>query len=247
MRLVRAEFLKVRRRRGLVVAAALLTVVPVALAFAVTAVLHASDPARYDPVGGVDDLDGAIGLLTQIGIVAAILIGATAGAGDVGAGVFRELVATGRSRIQLYAARLPGGLALLLPLVGVAFAVAATASVVLAGSDPAPGAGLLLKYAAWVAVATTTAYVLAVVAASLLGSRGTTFGVLLAWQLAAAPLLLATGKLDAFLPIAALERLSPAAHPAAVSTSAAAAVAALAAWTLVPLAAGAWRTATRDA
>ena len=69
------------------------------------------DPARvesgekYDPAGGIDNFTGSIELLTQIGVVAAILIGATAGAGDRGAGVFRELVVTGRSRLALFAAR----------------------------------------------------------------------------------------------------------------------------------------------
>ena len=72
------------------------------------------DPAcleseKYDPAGGIDNFSGSIELLTQIGVVAAILIGATVGAGDRGAGVFRELVVTGRSRLALFAARLPGG------------------------------------------------------------------------------------------------------------------------------------------
>src|SRR5438552_14078673 len=53
--------------------------------------------------------------LTQLSTVAAVLIGATAGAGDLG-GFFRNLVVTGRPRWSLFAARVPGGLALLLPM-----------------------------------------------------------------------------------------------------------------------------------
>jgi hypothetical protein len=169
MRLVRAEFLKVRKRRGLVAAATLLTVVPIVVAFIVLSFLHATNPGEYGPAGGVDALRGSLELLTQIGIVAAILVGATAGAGDVGAGVFRELVVTGRSRLRLFAARIPGGLGLLLPLVALAFAIAAGASIGLAGSDEAPGAGLLLRYGAWIGLGTTAAYLLALAAATAHG------------------------------------------------------------------------------
>jgi hypothetical protein len=244
-RLVGAELLKLRRRRPLVGASLALVVGPMLVSVVVLAVLHEVNPAKYGPAGGVDNLGGGLGLLTQIGAVAAILIGVTAGSGDLGAGVFRELVVTGRSRLALFAARVPGGLAFLLPLVVIAFAIAATASVVLAGSAPSPGAGLLLKYAAWVGLALTLACLLAVGVSSLLGSRATAIGVLLAWQLAVAPLLLQSGKLDPVLLGAALQRLEPNAGDASISFTAA--VVLIAAWTLVPLAAGAWRTQTRDA
>jgi hypothetical protein len=46
-------------------------------------------------------------VLTVLAGVTAILIGTTAGAADVGSGVFRDLVATGRSRTALFAARIP--------------------------------------------------------------------------------------------------------------------------------------------
>lgn len=247
MNLVRAEFLKLRKRRGLVAVATLLIVVPVAVAFTVLSILHQLDPVQHGPAGGVDDLVGSMGVLAQIGVVAAILVGATAGAGDVGAGVFRELVVTGRSRLQLFAARIPGGLALVLPLVAFAFALAASASVALAGSEEAPTLGLIVRYGAWIGLATGTAYILAVGVSSAIGSRGMSLGILLGWQLAVAPILLASGKLDSVLPNAALRSLEPGSSEATVSTSVPTAVVLLVAWTLVPLAAGAWRTRTVDA
>lgn len=247
MNLVRAEFLKVRKRRGLVAAAALLTIAPVVIGYAVLSYLHATNPAHYGPAGGTDDLVGGLELLTQIGLVAAIIVGATAGAGDVGAGVFRELVVTGRSRLALFAARIPGGLALLLPLVALAFSLAAGSSIVLAGSEPAPGAELLLRYGAWIGIGPLTAYLLAVGVSSALGSRAMSIGLLLGWQLAAAPILLATGKVDAVLPNAALLRLEPGDAGKPLSISVITAVVVLAVWTLVPLAAGAWRTRTAEA
>jgi hypothetical protein len=84
----------------------------------------------------------------------------------------------------------------LLPFVAVAVGIAATASVALAGTGQAPGAGLLLEYAGWVGLATALGFLLALGVSSLLDSRATSVGVLLAWQLAVAPLLLQTGKLD---------------------------------------------------
>jgi hypothetical protein len=189
-------------------------------------------------------LRGALELLTRIGAVAAVLVGVNAGGGDLAAGVFRELAVTGRSRLALFAARIPAGLAFLLPLVAVAFAIAATASVALAGSGQAPGAGLLLEYAGWLGLVTTLAFLLALGVSSLLGSQVTAIGVLLA-QLAVAPLLLQSGRLDTVLLGAALERLEPGARNGSISLSTALVL--TVAWTLVPLAAGAWRTQTRDA
>ena len=248
MRLFRAEFLKLRKRRGLVAAAAVLTIAPIAIGYTVLSILHASDPEKYDPAGGIDNFTGSIELLTQIGVVAAILIGATAGAGDRGAGVFRELVVTGRSRLALFAARIPGGLALLLPLVAVSFAIAAVAGVTLTGDGQSPVGGVTIaQTAGWVGLAMVTAYALALGVSSAFGSRGTAIAILLGWQLAAAPILLASGRLDNLLPNAALLALEPAEEAQLVTTSVPAAIALLFVWTLAPLAAGAWRTRTSDA
>ena len=244
-RLVGAEFLKLRRRRALLWASVALIVAPVLLSYALDAVLHAADPAKYGPAGGAAGLADRLHALTLIGAVAFVLIGVNAGGGDLAAGVFRELVVTGRSRLALFTARIPGGLALLLPLVALAFAIAAVASVALAAPGQAPDAGLLLRDAAWLALAATVTFCLALGVSSLLDSRATAIGLLLAWQLAVAPLLLQSGKLDFLLPNAALDRLQP--DGPGASLSPAAAVVVLAVWTLVPLAAGAWRTHTRDA
>jgi hypothetical protein len=244
-RLIGAEFLKLRRRRALLAASLLLIVAPMLVSFTGLIVLHAANPAKYGPAGGVDNLRGALELLTQIGVVAAVLIGVNAGGGDLAAGVFRELVVTGRSRLMLFLARIPGGLALLLPLVAVAFVIAGTASLALPGSGQTPGAALLLEYAAWVGLVTTLAFLLALGVSSLLDSRATSIGVLLAWQLAVAPLLLQSGKLDPVLLGTALKRIEPGAGSDSISLPTV--IVLIVAWTVVPLTAGAWRTQTRDA
>ena len=127
------------------------------------------------------------------------------------------------------------------------FAIAAIVSVTLAGSGQEPVTGeTIVRYAGWVALNMVIAFLLALGVSSALGSRGTSIGILLAWQLAAAPLLLSTGKLDNVLPNAALASLQP--EPTqVVSTSLSVAIVVLVSWTLAPLAAGAWRTSTADA
>ena len=248
--LVGAEFLKLRKRRGLILSTLALTVAPMIIAYTVLLILHAANAAKYGPAGGLENFSGSMDLLSQLGVVAAILVGATLGAGDHGSGVFRELVV---SRLALFAARVPAGLGLVLTFVGAAFALTATASTVFAGSSDVPGAGLLGSSAAWLALVTGLALVLALGVSSTLGSRGTTIGILLGWQLIAMPLLLQLGALG--LPReglleAATERLEPARlfeGGATVPMSLAAALAVIAAWIVVPLALGAWRTCTRDA
>jgi ABC-type transport system involved in multi-copper enzyme maturation permease subunit len=262
LRLVNAEFLKLRKRRGLVIAVAALTIVPMLIAYTVILSLHASDPVKNGPAGGLQNFTGSMEMLGLLSVVAAILVGATLGTGDLGSGVFRELVVTGRSRLALFAARVPAGLALLAPIVGGAFAITATASSVFTGAPrtgsegvqdfTAPAVSVLLESAGWLGLMTAVSFVLALGVSSIVSSRGTAIGVLLAWWLVAMPVLQAMGKLGSLregLPGSAIERLGPEAltPDPAVSMSLAAAVAVLAAWVVVPLGAGAWRTATRDA
>jgi len=170
-RLVSAEFLKVRKRRGLAALTALLTVGAVVFAGGVLAVLHATNPAKYGPAGGLGNLANAAYILSALGAVAGVLVGATMGAGDLQAGVFRDLVATGRSRLGLFTARIPGGLALLRPLVAVSWAAACTGSVLLAGSSPRPGVTVMVEGGLWMLLATGVSYLMALGLASLAGSR----------------------------------------------------------------------------
>jgi uncharacterized membrane protein YciS (DUF1049 family) len=252
-RLVSAELLKLRKRRGLVVTGLGLTVLPMLVAYTVLLILHAVNPGKHGPAGGIENLSGSMDLLTTLSIVAAILIGATLGAGDLSAGVFRELVVTGRSRLVLFAARIPAGLALVWIIVGAGFAVTAVGSTVFAGSVKAPTAGLLVETAAWLGLVSGLALVLALGVSSAIGSRGTTIGIVLGWQIVAVPVLLqikTLGSLREALLGAATARLAPAAlfdGAPTVAMSLAATVAVIVVWAVVPLAFGVWRTATRDA
>jgi ABC-2 family transporter len=267
-RLVSAEFLKLRKRRGLVIAALVLTVVPMLIAYSVLL-------SQDGPAGGMENFSGSMSVLTLLSVVAAILVGATLGTGDAGAGVFRELVVTGRSRLALFGARVPAGLALLLPIVGVAFAITAAAATVFAGSLEAvetgsvenlghapahevidyraPGGILVAQSAGWLALVVALSFALALGISSLLGSRGTSIGILLGWWLVATPVLMnleSIGSVREGLAVVALDGVAPAAlfeGDPAVPMSLAATVVVFLAWAAVPLALGAWRTCTRDA
>jgi hypothetical protein len=252
-RLVSAELLKLRKRRGLVASGLALTLLPMIVAYTILLIVHATNPAKHGPAGGLRNFSDSMDVLTTLSVIAAILIGSTLGAGDLGTGVFRELVVTGRSRLAIFAARLPAGLAFLWAFVGVGFAVPATASNVFAGSLQAPSGTLIVETAAWLALVSALSLVLALAVSSVVGSRGTTIGILFAWQIVVTPLLLqikALGSLREGLLGAATAKLEPSAllnRPTHVGMSVAAAIVVILAWATVALALGAWRTVTRDA
>jgi hypothetical protein len=242
--MVGAELLKLRRRRGLVWSTLVLVVAPVVVGYAVLTLQHAVDPDHAGPAGGITNLRSTYDFLAQIGMVAAIMVGVTAGGGDLGAGVFRELVVTGRSRIALFGVRFPGGILFLAPYVLVAGAIASVASVALPSSEPEPGALLMVEYAGWLGLALLTGFALALGVGSLLSGR-VAIALLLAWQFILSPLLLGTGKLDPVLVAAALRRIEPGSTNDSVSPTVA--LLTIVAWTVIPLLAGAWGTARRDA
>lgn len=253
VRLVAAEWLKLRKRRGLFWWSLALTIGVVTVVFGILQVLHVANPSHNDPAGGVSGFQGALMGLTAAGAIAAIMMGAVAGTADVSSGVFRDLVATGRSRWQLFAARVPGALALFLPMITLGFIVVAGCSVAFAGSMPIPGPSLIARGYGWVVLYTGFDLVVAIGFSSLIGSRGTTIGVLLGWQFIASPLLAQVsflGQARQALFTAALDRLNPVLATDGGQTvvrSAAMAGVVLASWLCVTLAAGGWRTATRDA
>jgi hypothetical protein len=121
---------------------------------------------------------------------------------------------TGRSRLALYASRIPGGLAFLLPFVVTAYALAAVAAVVLAGSRRVPGVELVVTTGLWTLLEVVFFYLLAVAIASAIGSRAYTIGIALAWELAVSPILSsisALGIVRELVPDVPLESLAPAA------------------------------------
>jgi ABC-type transport system involved in multi-copper enzyme maturation permease subunit len=255
-RLVGADLLKLRRRRGLVAVTSLLTVVAVALTYGIIELFHVFNSAKYGPAGGIANLGHGAFLVSALGAVAAGIVGSIAGAGDLEAGVYRDLVVTGRSRLALYASRIPGGLAFLLPFAVAAYTLAAVAAVVFTGSRQLPGVELIVTTGLWALLEVVFYYLLAVGVACAVGSRAYTIGIVLAWQLAVSPILAsisALGIVRELVPDVALQSLAPAALGTTVgqapyrNMSLAAVAAVLIGWTVLVLAIGAWRDTTRDA
>jgi len=224
-RLVNAEILKLRRRTGMLVMVAVLSVGAVAAYFGVTAAL-----------GNAQHFDDIVAILALSGSVIGVIVGATAGAADIEAGVFRDLVATGRSRLALFLARVPGAWAIVLPALAVAVIAAAALS----------GEGDVTRALAQVLSAGALAAAVCVGLAALTGSRGTVIGLALAFQLGVSPMLgqwetIGDGRFA--IPQVALARIGGADD---LALTVGAAVAILLAWAAAALAAGAWRSATQE-
>jgi len=254
-RLIRAEILKLVTRRGLMIASLVLTVGATWATFAILAVLHATDPTHHKLIGGLSHFDDGMYSLTQLATVAAVLIGATVGAGDLAGGFFRNLVVTGRPRWSLFTARIPGGLVVLLPITALAYATMAALCQVVPGTAGTPSIRLMIESGLWLELYVSAMFLLALGLSSLLGSRATTLGILAGLQLLVTPLVQGLHNpgvgAEAVLGLA-LWRMAPkeilnGAPAGHLPMSMAAAVSVFVIWMLLALGLGAWRTITRDA
>ncbi len=253
-RLERAELLKLRKSRGVWIPTALLTVGAMVVMYTAIELFHVSNSSKYGPAGGTLNFERATFLMGQLaGMIAAALVGAAAGTQDLSSGVFRDLVSTGRSRVRLFLARVPGGLALLLPFVAVAYAVAAVSSVVFAGGLATPSTALFVKTGLWVLLSAGVVYAVALGLGSLVGSRAATISILIAYLLPVQAIIRNISVLgrarDGLLSVA-VERLSPVPPPDphdVISMSLSTSLIVLALWVGVALSFGLWRTQNRDA
>jgi len=117
------KLLEQRKRRGLMIVVALLTLGLPVLVLGLRLLFHVFDPKSYGPAGSPSVFAALCNPMAQFGFIAAAALGTSVGTTDLTDGVFRHLVVTGRSRLALYLARIPAGLSILLPLVAVAFAM----------------------------------------------------------------------------------------------------------------------------
>ncbi len=246
-----AEVLKLRRQRALMAAAGFLSIGVVVIFMGYLQVRHTVDPSRYGPAGG---LEGFKHLLRALGMFFAILIsaliGTEAGTADAASGVFRDLVATGRSRTALFLVRVPAAVAVTITLSAIAYALGLLGTFAFAGGHPTPSAGLVLQGAGWIALADVVMTTLAVGVGALTGSRALTLIAVIGFEAVVTPLLINVSSLGAardVLLTPALGQLVPLGSGLGVVMATGVAVAVLAGWTLIPLLLGTWRTNTRDA
>jgi ABC-type transport system involved in multi-copper enzyme maturation permease subunit len=256
--MVRAELLKLRRRRSIIATAMFLSLGVIVLYFVVLELEHLRTPSQYGPAGGVQNFDHALVLLSIFfGSLMAILVGTEAGTADTASGVFRDLVVTGRPRGWLFAARVPAALIVTLAIGLTSIAVAIAAAVGFAGSGgtpiAAPSLSFVLDGVLWVALAESVMCLIALGIGSLTGSRATTLTLLIGWQVIASRLLprvTAFGNARDLIPNLALGALKPGLplpDNAGLTMNAGLAIVILLGWIAVCIGAGAWRTQSADA
>src|ERR1700683_2430799 len=128
--MITTRFKELRKRRGLMIALVVVNIGIPTLFLVIRLLAHAFAPKSYGPAGGYDIYTNLVaGVMYVFGFIVAATLGCTAGSVDLTEGMFRHLVVTGRSRLALYLARIPAGLAIILPLVAVGFAIVCTVCV----------------------------------------------------------------------------------------------------------------------
>jgi hypothetical protein len=240
-----AEVLKLARRRGLMWTALAFMAGSVLVILAVRAV-------TYTPTGGVDGYTGCMYAIISFGGLVATAIGATAGSQDHSSGVFRDLVATGVSRLKLFTVRFPGAMIVILALIVPAYLVAGAAGLTLAGDHATLHGGIARHDVGYLALLFGTLTVLGCAFSTLAGSRGWVIGGLIVLEWVVQPLLTHVDQLGR----ARDWLLGPAVDHFArdqlgryndheIGTSQAWITIAI--WMAVAFAIGAWRAVTRDA
>jgi hypothetical protein len=119
--LITTKHLELRKHRGLMITVAVMIIAPAVLTLGLRLAFHLFDPAHYGPAGTPGVFNAIVNVMAEFGFIVAAVVGAAAATTDLNDGVFRYLVITGRSRLALYLARIPAGLAVLVPAVAVAF------------------------------------------------------------------------------------------------------------------------------
>jgi ABC-type transport system involved in multi-copper enzyme maturation permease subunit len=253
LRMFDADLLKLRKKRGTLIWVIVLALAPVIVLFTVKAIQHSSNPVKYGPAGGTPGFTDGVRLLCLFfGPLAAVLIGVEAGTGDSSAGVFRDLVVTGRSRLALFASRVPAALAVCWTILILGYGLVLLASFAFASNLPTPDSALILNGLGFTLLASGVVCVVAVGFASLTTSKPAAITALIGWQLVASPLIANISSLgkgrDAILS-QAIVHFSPVHvgdRGASVTMGGGTALLVLAAWLAAFLALGAWRTRTMD-
>ncbi|HXA54363.1 MAG TPA: ABC transporter permease subunit [Solirubrobacteraceae bacterium] len=250
-----ADLLKLRKKRGPLIWAIVLGWAPILIMFVVKAIQHSSNAAKYEPAGGLTSFHDGLRLLGGLffGPLVAILIGVEAGTGDASAGVFRDLVVTGRSRVALFASRVPAALALNWFVILCGYGLVLAGTFAFAGNLPTPSGGLILEGVGFLVLATGVLCAVAVGFASLTTSRPAAIIALIAWQVIASPLISSISSLgnarEAILG-QAITHFSPITldgRATNLTLSGGTAIVVIVVWLAVFLGLGAWRTARMDA
>jgi hypothetical protein len=158
---------------------------------------------------------------------------------------------TGRKRSALFNVRVPGALAVFLPILALGLGLAIAGSFVLAGGLPNASGGTIAKYVEYAVAITTVNIIIAVGLAAFASSR-VVVGVLIAWNAIVAQLLMqisSLGSVRTFIDVAAAEHFMPLRDGGGtrIAMSSVTALLVLVGWALVFTRAGRFWTIRRDA
>jgi len=253
-RMYGADLLKLRKKRSTVIWALVLALLPVIIFYAVNAVEHASS-ASHEAAGGIEHFHTGLRLLGGLffGPLVAILIGVEAGTTDSADGVLRDLIVTGRSRLALFASRVPAALTLCWAVVTASYALNLIGTFAFADGLPTPSGPQVLEGWGFVLLATGVLCAVAVGFSTLVDSRPGGIIALIAWQVIASPLIASISSLGSgreFVLAQAIAHFGPAGvrdmHGAEIAMAGGTATVVIALWLVVFLALGAWRARTMD-
>jgi hypothetical protein len=122
--MISTRIMELRKRRGLMIALVVVDVGLPTIFLVVRLISHAVAPHSFGPAGGFQIYTNLVaGVMYVFGFIVAATLGCTAGSVDLTEGMFRHLVVTGRSRLALYLARIPAGLAIVWSIMAVGFTI----------------------------------------------------------------------------------------------------------------------------
>ncbi len=260
--LIRTRFLELSRRRGLLVGMVAGNLGPTIVTIIVLIVRHGSHP-WMDPTG-TTWVAAAAETLWVTGTLTAVFLGAIAGSADVTSRFFRALVTTGRSRLALYLARFPAGIALIAAVIAPTFLLAAACSDLMANPDKIldPRAPLHVVFAlgGWLLLVIFVVFAITLGISTTIGSEAVTVlvtvGLLIGLAILATVLVTDPGW-PSWLRFVDFEWIFKGMQPAISLSRPASGIAysmpvwqralALAIWVAAPVTSGAYRAVHRDA
>ncbi len=122
--MISTRLMELRKRKGVMITIAVVLIGLPTLFLVIRLIAHLIDPKSYGPAGGADIFTSLVaGVMYVFGFIVAALLGCTAGSTDLSDGMFRHLVVTGRSRLALYLARIPAGLAIIVSMMTIGFTI----------------------------------------------------------------------------------------------------------------------------
>jgi hypothetical protein len=240
--LIRMDVLKLRRRRGLMAIALLIAVGSVSIMFTVEAIRHGANPLHVGPAGGIRRFEDATDFLGTLAVVVAAMIGVTAGAGDAELGVLRDSLATGRSRLTLFASRAVAAVIATLAIMAAALVVVTVCSIALAGSAQVPSLSEIVQRDAAVLGFAASSTIVCTGIATFARSRGPVMASVIAFGVLISQVLLRVsflGDVRDLLPLAAFERMAGDAITG-LSVSLPVAIAVAVGWAVAGVLAGGW-------